>query len=200
VSNDTDPREVDQIIADFRREMETLRADYYRQMDDQEEQRQNVMSLLKNGAVATVTITGLTLTAVFAFCGAIWANPSTPMLRVCANSLKWFGLAFLGSLLAYLFEMMTEVVSRSLREKPFTGADDILLRTTLLFMTATGVGYVVAGIVTLDNIVTVLHDEAHIYNDVGSVKSTTEDRAPVELKPFGEFCKPTRFGNFCTPD
>ena len=52
----------------------------------------------------------------------------------------------------------------------------------------------------MKDIIAAFRNEASLYNSEASVKAKSPDNEPVELKPFGEFCKPTRFGNFCAPD
>jgi len=84
VPDDTDSRDEERILADLEAEW------------------QNALSLLNNAAIAITTVTGLTLAAILGFSGAVWTNPSTPMLRICADAIARFSLVLSICMITYL--------------------------------------------------------------------------------------------------
>jgi hypothetical protein len=143
----------------------------------------------------------LTLAAVFAFSGAVWANPSTPMLRVCANALIGSGVVFIFGLVTYVLEAFTSSQEKSVSEmihseiiRPKSSRDiwwNIDKVVTGMMGLTLGL-YLNFGVNTLIDFTRALHNEATIYNNEGTGKSASE---PAELKPLGEFCLPSWIKN-----
>jgi hypothetical protein len=151
-----------------------------------------VLSLLKTGSISIVTITGLSLAAVFAFSGAVWANPSTPMLQICADALRGSGIAFALGMLTFLLESFTQFTVRMslILPKIRKTRDFISSIITIFFIVLAMHVYVYYGVSTLIAVYDALHIEAKLFNNEGTVKSAAPPAEPGELKPLGEFRPP----------